>query len=235
LCPPRRRAAGILAGLSLKSAGDMGRSDAEPRPFLPERAEFLRSAGLEGYRVYACRQVHSQAVLAVGGQSPEELDRLQADGLVTDRPGVLLTATVADCLPIYLADPRRGVIGLLHSGFRGTGIVEQAVTLLEQAYGCAPRDLWVTIGPGIGSCCYRVDGERAALFRSRFGECAVRRQGEHPHLDLRAANLALLARLGVRRVTVVRDCTACAPQLASFRRDGAPFVRMLAFIGVAGA
>jgi len=225
----------IRAGLSLKRAGDMGRCAADPSRFAPGREAFLRSAGLSAYPLYACRQVHSRTVLAVGDAAPDELDRAEADGLLTDRPGLLLTVTVADCLPIFLVDPGRGVIGLLHSGWRGTGIVQNAVELMRSRYGCLPEDLHVTIGPGIGGCCYRVDPQRAALFGSRFGQGAVRLDAGAPYLDLRAANLGLLEAMGVRRVTVVRDCTACTPQLASYRRDGARFVRMLAFIGAAGA
>jgi YfiH family protein len=225
----------IRAGISLKRAGDMGRVTANPRLFPPARTALLQAAGLADYKVFACRQVHSQTVLKVGDSSPEELGLREADGLLTDRPDALLTVTVADCLPIFLADPLRGVIGLLHSGWRGTGIVERAVELMRSDYGCPPEALAVTIGPGIGSCCYRVEEQRADTFRRLFGEAAVRRRNEDPYLDLRAANLHLLDRLGVRNVTVVRDCTACTPQLASYRRDGASFVRMLAFIGAAGA
>jgi hypothetical protein len=225
----------VCAGISLKGAGDMGRSAEDSGRFSPGRAAFLRAAGLAGRRVFASRQVHSQEVLVVGEGSPDEVNRVEADGLLTDRPDALLTVTVADCLPIFLVDPERGVIGLLHSGWQGTGIVERAVRLLASAYGSDPAALRVTIGPGIGGCCYRVDAERAALFRRRFGDDAVRAHDDGPHLDLRAANLALLERLGVSHVTVVRDCTACSPPLASYRRDGAAFVRMLAFIGAAGA
>ena len=41
------------------------------------------------------------------------------DGWVTTTPGTLLTVTVADCIPVYLAVPGRG-IALLHAGWRGT-------------------------------------------------------------------------------------------------------------------
>jgi YfiH family protein len=225
----------IRAGISLKRAGDMGRTAADPRLFGPDRAVFLRAAGLADYEVFACRQVHSRTVLEVGDSSPETISLLEADGLLADRPGALLTVTVADCLPIFLADPVRGVIGLLHSGWQGTGIIERAVELMGRSYGCPPEALSVAIGPGIGSCCYRVEEQRASSFRGAFGEAAIRVRDGKPYLDLRAANLRLLDRLGVRNVTVVRDCTACVPQLASYRRDGPSFVRMVAFIGAADA
>jgi copper oxidase (laccase) domain-containing protein len=97
--------------------------------------------------------------------------------------------------------------------------------------GALPADLAVTLGPGIGSCCYAVDEERFARFLRVFGEGSVRRWQGRPFLDLQGANLEILRRAGVEDVAVVRSCTACTPALASFRRDGPSFAHMLAFVG----
>jgi len=100
------------------------------------------------------------------------------------------------------------------------------------AFGTRAADLAVTIGPGIGPCCYTVPADRYELFRAGFGPESVQRGADGGYrLDLRAANAALLEREGVGGVAVVSDCTACNPLLGSFRREGAAFTRMLAFIG----
>jgi polyphenol oxidase len=153
--------------------------------------------------------------------------------MVTDRAELLLTITVADCLPIYLVDRRTGAFALVHSGWKGTGIVVEAVRTMASVYGTRAADLAVTIGPGIGACCYTVPDERYELFRARFGPEAVQRGPDGScRLDLRAANELLLEREGVERVTTITDCTSCNPLLGSFRREGpAAFTRMLAFIG----
>ena len=39
------------------------------------------------------------------------LYRIEADGFVTDRPGILLGITTADCAPVLFADFKNGVIG----------------------------------------------------------------------------------------------------------------------------
>ena len=81
------------------------------------------------------RQVHGNNVVRVesrpGGAVPE------ADGLVTDVPGVCLGIYVADCCAIYLADPERRAIGLLHSGSKGTqlGIARAGVAKMREAFG----------------------------------------------------------------------------------------------------
>ena len=67
-------------------------------------------------------------------------------------------------LPIFLVDPVTGAFGLVHSGWKGTGIVHAALESMMAAFGTDPRDVSVTIGPGIGPCCYRVPEERARVF-----------------------------------------------------------------------
>ncbi len=59
------------------------------------------------------------------------------DGWITTRPGILLTVTIADCVPVYLVAPGRG-IALLHAGWRGTagGILGRGLDRLR-------RWLWV--------------------------------------------------------------------------------------------
>ena len=241
--PPR----GLRALLSLKAAGDLRHEPAGP---LPERLRLFARLGIDPARVYACRQVHSRRVVVVTGGAPADFAGLEADGLVTCAPGAWLAVTVADCLPIWLADRRGGRLrsagagrggrarALLHSGWQGTGIVREAVRLLRDELGVPPGALAATIGPGIGPCCYAVPRERFEAFRAEFGpQAVVEVPGESDprlrwRLDLRAANLLLLEQEGVRDVRVVADCTACNPRLSSYRRDGAEGCgRMLALVG----
>jgi YfiH family protein len=139
---------------------------------------------------------------------------------------------VADCLPILVYDRRGGAFALLHSGWRGTGIVTEGVRVLRERFGAEPDCLAAVIGPGIGACCYAVDAERAELFRRQFGEGTVREAPDgRTFLDLRAANAVLLEAAGVREVHAAAECTACTAGLSSFRREGPGFARMVAFIG----
>ena len=154
--------------------------------------------------------------------------------MVSARPDALLTVTVADCLPIFLVDAGRGAFGIVHSGWKGTGIVREALRLMAQEFGTAAADVSAVLGPCIGTCCYRVQHARYERFKADFGERAVR-LGKGPddyRLDLRAANVELLSQAGVTDISVTTDCTCCSPGLGSFRREGPEtFTRMLAFIG----
>jgi hypothetical protein len=221
---------GPRAGISLARGGDM---DLAKRDALPWRARLLADLGVEPGRLRCVRQVHSRVVVRLDGSESPDGPFVEADGMVTDRPDLVLAVTVADCLPIYLADRRTGAFGLVHSGWKGTGIAVEAVRAMAAAYGTRAADLAVTIGPGIGPCCYAVPVDRYGTFRAAHGPRAVQLGSDGScRLDLRAANAAELEREGVGDLTVVSDCTSCNPLLGSFRREGpARFTRMLAFIG----
>jgi YfiH family protein len=222
---------GLLAGISLQRAGDMGLSS--PGAAL-RRRELVRSIGWTGGDEYALRQVHSRIVVPIDARSPQECREIQADGLSCGKAGLLLTVTVADCLPIFIADRRRGAYAIVHSGWKGTGILLDAVGLMRQEYGSRPEDLSVTIGPGIGACCYSVPMDRWDAFRQEFGPASVAGGEGAFRLDLRRANVDLLRKAGISDLAVVEDCTACSPDLGSYRRQGpGSFTRMLAFIGKA--
>jgi len=56
------------------------------------------------------------------------------DGHATAARGLLLTITVADCVPVYLAVPQQRAVALLHAGWRGVAarILEQGVERLTR-------------------------------------------------------------------------------------------------------
>jgi YfiH family protein len=173
----------------------------------------------------------------VSGQ--EHARGVEADGLVA--PGTLakgsaLVITVADCMPIFMYDMVSGAFGLLHSGWRGTGILAVAIREMASRFGTSPEDLSVYLGPGIGSCCYTVDEERARGFADEFGESSVVWDMGRPRLDLAEANKGLARRLGVGRLASMDVCTSCDPRFGSYRREGhGSFTRMAAVIGHPGS
>jgi YfiH family protein len=219
----------VGCGISSRTAGNMVYSD--------NRARFFRSLGLPPEQVRSCTQIHSRTVLAAEGRSPE---RPEADGLVSRDRDIALAVTVADCLPVFLYDTANGASALLHSGWKGTGIVLNALSLMAGWWGTRPEETAALLGPCIHPCCYQVDEERAALFEAEFGGAdgeiplgpVVKRTGKKPALDLQAANARLLANAGVRNIAYCEDCTCTDERLGSFRREGpSNYTRMLAVMG----
>jgi YfiH family protein len=232
---------GISCGVSSRFAGDMAYSGGTSRLAL------LKALGLDPLRVYSLNQVHSREVLAVDRLCPPVLP---ADGMVSDDREIILSVTVADCLPVYLFDTETGVFGLVHSGWKGTGIALSALKLMAERWGTRPEAIAAALGPCIDSCCYKVDGERAAAFEKEFGVIPmpaepapdiaffkqVTRREDTPggpawYLDLKAANVRLLAGGGVRNISVCNGCTFTDERLGSYRREGEGYTRMAALCG----
>ncbi|MGQ9832694.1 MAG: peptidoglycan editing factor PgeF [Candidatus Villigracilaceae bacterium] len=159
-------------------------------------------------------QVHSaDAVFADAPRSPDEPYR-KADIILTDRPEVTLFMRFADCVPILLHDPRRGVVALAHAGWLGTvrGASRAAVQAMQAHYGSHPADLLAAIGPSIGRDHYEVGADVIQQVRASFGKEAedlLFAQGGKIHLDLWAANHLLLEQAGVGKIEVAGLCTAC--------------------------
>lgn len=102
-------------------------------------------------------QVHGRRVVSVNSQSAPQV--IGADALVTKDPDVLLGIYVADCCAIFLADPKSALIGLVHSGRKGSelNIVGEAVRLMCADFGSNPSDIVAQLSPCIRPPFYEVD------------------------------------------------------------------------------
>jgi len=130
-------------------------------------------------------QVHGNDVASVTAASPAETAGV--DGLLTADPNVVVTIYVADCCAIYLIDPRRRVIGLLHSGKKGTAlnISGRAVEKLETEFGCDPGDLIAQLSPCIRPPHYEIDFASEVVTQLRqAGVNSVHDCGENTGSDL---------------------------------------------------
>jgi copper oxidase (laccase) domain-containing protein len=121
----------------------------------PGFAAGIASIGLNPQRIATAEQVHGSAV----GEVLEPGRFVGVDGLITDAPGLALGIVVADCCAVYLVDPRRRAIGLVHSGKQGTaaGIVAVAIRQMAERFGTEPGDLLVRLSPCIRPPAYEVD------------------------------------------------------------------------------
>lgn len=160
--------------------------------------------------------------------SNKPLHRQFVDGIVTDIPDVLLTAYGGDCPPVYIVDPVRKAIGLVHAGWRGTlgKIPEVAIANMVVRFGCDPADMYAAIGPGICKDCYEMGDEVYDAFASQWSrDDADRILSRYPaadpqgnlipegkyHLDLGEANRLTLLRAGIteNHIAVSNVCTKC--------------------------
>ena len=115
-------------------------------------------------------QVHGRNCFVVADHLPASgRPPVEADALVTARPGILLGILTADCLPVIIVDRRCRAVAVVHAGWRGllAGVVPATLEVLERRYGIGAADLRVYCGPAIGRCCYRVGDEVVEQFAAR--------------------------------------------------------------------
>jgi len=187
------------------------------------------AAGAPTARLVTTTQIHSDRIIVVSGGDPTT----PADGLITDRPSHLIGVFTADCLPVLLAEPTRGVIAAVHAGWRGLAqrIVEKTVAMMTARWSIPARSVTAALGPCIGACCFEVGDQVLQPLRQQLADEAEAAILPHPGgrtsgkgmVDLQAWATRQLGLAGVpiEQIFAVQLCTRCHPALfASYRRDG---------------
>ncbi len=156
------------------------------------------------------------------------------DAMVTQRPGLLLCISAADCAAVLLADAEARVVGACHAGWRGTvaRVVVGTVGAMTRL-GAELSRLRAYLRPCISAERFEVGPEVARQFEPIF----VRRWPgkEKPHVDLKAAIVAQLEEAGVapEAVEVSPHCTVAeADTFFSHRTEKGRTGRMMGFIGM---
>ncbi|MBI2773438.1 MAG: polyphenol oxidase family protein [Chloroflexi bacterium] len=231
LVSPALERLGLAAGFTTRARGSLGGAAASPDAAARARSELARTLGFDD--VVRVKQVHGDRV--VKADAPFAVWP-EADGLWTDRVGVLLGVTAADCVPILVAD-RAGRIGVAHAGWEGTSrsVARRLVAAMRES-GAETRHMVAAIGPSIGPCCYTIGPDRVALIRGRLGPLAddpIRETPEGAVFDLWSANAAQLRAEGVAEIEVAGTCTRSSGlDLWSYRaRDRMGLGLGLGFIG----
>jgi hypothetical protein len=184
-------------------------------------------------------QVHSDDVICTNTPRPLDSAHEKGDAILTDNPDITLFMRFADCVPILLHDPVRGVIGVVHAGWLGTvkKVVKRAVEKMAEQYGSFPGDIFAGIGPSIGTDHYPVGADVIEQVRAGFDGRAAEVLSDtngKTHLDLWTSNAVLLEEAGVKSVEIAGICTACdLGRWYSHRAEHGKTGRFGAFIALA--
>lgn len=202
-------------GFSTTALGSMGLSGSpDPDVIMQRRRRFAEQVGFELDRALLTVQEHDANVVTFHRRSPEGGQCVfSSDALATDVPGQAVVTYHADCFPLLFIDQSRGVVGGAHAGWRGAlvGVATQTVQALHLAYGSAPDQLDVLIGPGICGRCYPVGPEVAQQFAARHGreDRYLDRDASDVRLDIQAVVRLQLEDAGIApdRIQSASSCT----------------------------
>ncbi len=213
-----------LGGVSSGCYATMNLSDTrgdDPACVLENRRRMAEAVGVDAADLTFTRQTHTTNV-AVVQQEDRGKTFEETDGLITDVPGICLVTSYADCVPLYFVDPKKKVIALSHSGWKGTvhkmGLV--TVRKMTETFGCDPGDIVAAIGPSICQDCYEVSADVIDQFKEAFDEDLwpdLFRPGAPGkyQLNLWEANRQILLEAGILpdHLAVTNLCTHCNPDL----------------------
>ncbi len=241
------RTGGVSQGIyeSMNLSFTRGDEDAAVAENFRRIAEVL---GAEPTQIVCSDQTHTTNIRVVtkedmGKGVTRPRDYTDIDGLITGEKGIVLATFYADCVPLYFVDPVKEVIGLSHSGWKGTvgGMGKETVSRMQQEFGCCPEDIYAAIGPSICRDCYEVSRDVSEAFEKAFAEdeflkanhayeqiISYRDEKQKAEgkcqLDLHLANEWILRSAGVlpEHISVTDVCTAHNPDyLFSHRKtDG---------------
>lgn len=217
----------------------------DPEAVRENRKRFLETLHIDPGSAVSCVQVHGTHIADIG---PEDRGRGAfsyddalpgTDGLVTAEKGIALTLNYADCTPLLLADPVKGVIALAHGGWRGTAgnIAGKTADRMVSRYGCRREDILCAAGPALCRDHFEVGGEviqeMARIFSAEEMETltAAGTAGKF-FFDLPGANALLLEHAGIPRenIEMCGLCTWEDPHFYSYRKEKGKTGRHMAVI-----
>lgn len=213
----------IRYGLSKKPDGSMklmfdGALDPEA---VQHRNIFFQRLEIHSNQIVSAALIHGAQILAVTDQDQGRTIPA-TDGLITNQTGLVLTVTVADCVPIYFFDPKNHAIGLAHAGWRGTlqNIAAKMIDTMRKEYGSHPADIQVYVGAHIQADHLEVQEDVAEQFQE-YQQCIVKKDGKI-FIDLSTIIQQQLVDTGLSLEHIELDpaCTYCNKKdYFSFRRD----------------
>ena len=186
------------------------------------RQLFCQALQVPMENVTTAEQVHGAAVAVIdaqhAGRGAYSFDgSLPAtDALITNVSGIPLLLFYADCVPIFIVDPKHWAIGVVHAGWKGTAedIVGATLREMRRHYGSDPSSCLAGIGPSIGPCCYEVDEKIYRIWQQRFpiaSQLLTPTDSGHWKLDLWRSNQYQLEQCGVLpgNIFLSSCCTSC--------------------------
>lgn len=185
---------------------------------------FAKAVGYDIERLVFSNQVHGTNIRVIDSEEDagkgmiKVSDIKEVDGLVTNLHNIPLMTFYADCVPIYYYDKVNNVIGLVHSGWKGTvsNIAGKMVQTMQEVYNSNPADIICAIGPSICKNCYEVDDvvidkAKESFNEEEYKQIVEEKQDGKYQLDLHLACKINLMNAGILAENIAMPdlCTCC--------------------------
>ena len=212
---------------------------------LENRRRFLNTFDIDYQKVICVEQVHGDHIAVIkkkdSGKGALSFDSCipGKDAMITNIPNIPLSMFYADCVPVFLLDPIKKAIGLIHAGRNGTFFKITLKTLfkMKEIYGTRPKDCLAIIFPSIGACCYQFKNHEIIrdwlTDKNIKNEIVQIKKNITVKIDLKKANMIQLKEAGIKskNIFLSKNCTFDRSDIYfSHRRDNGKTGRMAAFL-----
>ena len=199
--------------------------------------KFFHSINIDIKNVVPADQIHKDRVVVVNSTHKTSNFLLNkkikdADAIITNIKDIILISFYADCVPLYFYDIKNEVIGLAHSGWKGTimEIGRKVIEKMSYIYNSNAKDILVGIGPSIGPNSFEVSLDVAKQFEKYK---SVKKINNKHFVDLWLANTIILQNAGILKDNIVvsnLDTYNNKELFFSYRRDNKNTGRMISCI-----
>jgi len=223
----------LIAAFSTRTCGNTSLCYGGTANSFNNRKNFLGELGIDFASLVCARQVHGAHI-----KYAKEPDKGRGsmfydsaitgtDAFITDKKDVPLAIFTADCLSVFLYDPKSPAIGLVHAGWRSTKskITKKAIEKMQEKFGSLPENILIGFSPAIRNCCCQVSSEFNDYFP--FG---VNERDDKFYLDLIAINKKDIIEAGGAEKNIFdsRICTFCKnDNFFSYRKENKASGRMM--------
>ena len=214
------RAGGVSSGIYGSLNTGTGSAD-DSASVHENRRRIAEWMGVAPDHLLTAYQIHSPDVIVA--REPFSGERPKVDAIVTDRPGIAVGASSADCGPVLFADPEARVVGAAHAGWKGafTGVLENTIAAME-GLGARRGNIVAVLGPSISAANYEVGPEFMERFAAADPEnrryFAPSSRDGHAMFDLNGYTVDRLSAAGVKAESLQRCTYAEEDLFFSYRR-----------------
>ncbi|MDR3259113.1 MAG: peptidoglycan editing factor PgeF [Fusobacteriaceae bacterium] len=189
--------------------------------------EVLKRLNIKNKQIVSGHQTHSENIRVISADSDGKDYFENTDGFITDMRNIILYAKYGDCLPIFLLDTQKMVIGVLHSGWKGTfaEIGIKGIDLMGKNYGSLKEDILIGFGVGISWEKYEVSIDFYEKFSDKFEKSIIDESfiflKEKIYFDNQKFNRLNFLKNGISDNNIITNdlCTYRDKRFFSYRRE----------------
>ena len=152
-------------------------------------------------------QLHSSKIFFINKFSSR---KLLGDGLITSTRGIPIGILTADCAPILFFDPRKNIVGAVHSGWKGAykKIAKKMIHYFKKK-GSRLSDICAVIGPCISQNNYEIKNDFKAKFlkQSTKNKKYFKINKNKTFFDLKGYIFRQIKNAGINNIEIIKKDT----------------------------